>query len=130
MSKKINSKSVANKKKKIVKKSNTKKEAPASKKNLRISDEDIFKRSSEILSRSNSDGSIAMIRVDSDKNFYTLDGIAANVWQLLNGKNSLKKIKVKLSRQHTVDLDAISRDTDVLIKKLLSHSLIKIEKAK
>ena len=98
------------------------------KKAVKISDDSTYKRSVEILSRVNVDGSIAMIRLDSDKNFYTLDGIAAKIWQQFNGKNSLRSIKVKMSKDHNVELDVIGRDTNSLVKKLLSLNLIKLEK--
>lgn len=117
------------KKSRISKKALTEDSPRTQKKAFKTSDENIFMKSSEILSRANADGSIAIIRVDSDKNFYSLDGIAANVWQLLDGKKSLQKIKINLSQSHKVDLDAISRDTNALVKKLLTHNLIKLKKA-
>ena len=128
--KKKTRKPLSAKKKKIFKKTLSENTPQVQQKSFKTSDENIYMKSSEILSRANADGSIAIIRVDSDKNFYSLDGIAANVWQLLDGTKSLQKVKMKLSQSHGIDFDAISRDTNSLVKRLLTHNLIKLKKTK
>ncbi|MGZ3708528.1 MAG: hypothetical protein ACXWPM_06895, partial [Bdellovibrionota bacterium] len=46
-----------------------------------------------VLSRKNADGTIAIMRLENDEFFFTLDGIAAEIWGLIDGKRSFDKIE-------------------------------------
>ena len=94
-----------------------------------IADDAVFKIPRTILSRKNSDGSVSMIKLEKDKNFYTLDGFAAEVWGMLNGKQTLKQIKQKLIKKHAIIEDRFGKDVDDLIKRLIGLDLISVSKS-
>jgi hypothetical protein len=81
-------------------------------------------RAPDILARKNSDGSVAILRLDNDQHFFVIDGLAAEVWNGINGKSSLGSITKRIAAQHKPPVARFEADTRKLIKSLQKARLI------
>jgi hypothetical protein len=84
------------------------------------------KKSKDILIRKNSDGTITAMRLDNDRYFVRLDGIAAELWSMIDGRTSLEKIKEKIIQRHQPPLRRFESDVKRLMKNLVREKLLKI----
>lgn len=110
---------MATKKKAVAKKTAKKTKKPA-KNSLNL----VPKLPLEVLARKNFDGTISIMRLDNDEFFYSLDGVAAEAWQMFDGKTSCEKIAVKLAAKHKVSTSIVNRNMEQLIKRLHKEKLI------
>ena len=83
-------------------------------------------RSKAVLSRTNADGSVAIIRLDSDQYFFTLDGVSAELWNAINGKSNVAKIVEKMIDKHDLPAARFTKDVRKLISDLKKEGLIQI----
>lgn len=81
-------------------------------------------RSKQVLARTNSDGSVAIIRLDSDQYFFTLEGISAEVWNRINGKTSVSKITETMLKKHGYPGVRFTKDVLKLVSDLRKERLI------
>ena len=91
---------------------------------LRFTDEHVFGRNTMLISRRQADRSVALMKLDDVDKFYRLDGIAADLWLLIDGKKALRDIKEKLIKSHRPPLEQFRRDVQMLVVDLLKHGLI------
>jgi hypothetical protein len=84
----------------------------------------VLKRRKDILSRKDQDGTVAVLGLENEKFFHTLNGIAAEVWGLIDGKRSLGEIKKALIKKYDPPIDRFSKDVDKLIKDLKKEKLL------
>jgi hypothetical protein len=91
---------------------------------LAASDATVLQRHSEVLSRRNADGTVAMLRLDSDDSFYTIDGIAAEFWLLIDDKLSIGQIKEKLVKRFQPPAPRFDRDVQTLVSELVKEKLV------
>jgi hypothetical protein len=89
-----------------------------------LSDGFVPKKAQEILARKNFDGTVAIMHLENDEHFFTIDGIAADAWKLIDGKTSLSKIRAQLVKKHKPPLDRLAKDLRVLIKTLQKEKLL------
>ena len=80
--------------------------------------------SKQVLSRMNKDGSVAIIRLDSDQYFYTLDGVSAEVWSSMDGKKTLARIVASLIKKHGLPEERFVKDVNKLISDLRKERLL------
>ena len=90
--------------------------------NLR--DSRAFKISPKTLSRTNVDGSVAIMLADNDEFYFNLDGLAAETWNLLDGNRSIADVAKNLARRHKFDEPKLREDVAGLMKDLLDEDLI------
>ena len=81
-------------------------------------------RARDILARKNSDGSVAILRLDNDQHFFLIDGLAAEIWNGINGKTPLRAITKKIAGEHNPPVAKFESDTRKLIKSLQKAHLI------
>lgn len=81
-----------------------------------------------LLIRKDHKGSVAILNVENEENFYMIDGIAAEFWQMINGKKSLHQIKKALITKHRPPLQEFERELAKCLKKLETHELLFREK--
>jgi len=99
-----------------MKKNKTKKTLIDLKKIPRIEDDVIF--------RKNADKTVSMMRVDCDDHFFSVDGIAVDLWLSIDGKTSLEKIQKKLEGKHKPPTGKFQRDFIKMIGSLKKEKLI------
>ena len=80
----------------------------------------------DVLARKNADGTVAVMRLDNDECFFTIDGIAADVWLLIDGKSTLSSIKERLIKKHSVPVQRFEKDFANFIKQLKKEKLIEL----
>lgn len=83
-------------------------------------------RVERVFSRKNADGSITVINVYNDEYFLTLDRLAAEFWNQIDGKRTLKGILQKMVIEHDPPVARFCRDVDKLIRRLMDEKLIKL----
>lgn len=81
-------------------------------------------RSPDVLARRAQDGVISVLRLDDDRYFYQIDGIAAEFWQLMNGKRTLEQIKRKLILKHKPPLARFEQSVTRFLADLRREKLI------
>lgn len=106
-------------------KKSAKPSAAKAKSSVTFSEATVLKRNSDVLARRNTDGTIAVLRLDSDDSFYTIDGIAAEFWSLIDDKASIEEIKDKLAKRYRPPAERFSRDVKSLVNELLREKLIR-----
>ena len=83
----------------------------------------VFKKSENIVSREIGDEVILVpIRQNSGDldNIYTLNDVAAAIWQRLNGKNTLEDIKNQIAEEYEVAAEEAEKDIIELCTQLES----------
>ncbi len=67
---------------------------------------------------------MAIMRLEDDEFFFVLDGIAAEFWNLIDGKTSLSKIKKKVSDKHEPPVTKFEKDVAKLVTDLKKEKLV------
>ncbi len=78
----------------------------------------VFKKNPDIITRTIEDETILMplYKTSNEINcIYTLNDVAARVWELIDGKSSLTQIKSKLR----IEFDSTEKETDEELNKFL-----------
>ena len=84
----------------------------------------ILMKEKNTLSRKNSDGTVAIMNLNNDQYFFTLDGIAAELWMRIDNKSTLEKISAELIKKYSPPLPKFHRDVTKLIQGLRKEKLI------
>ncbi len=80
---------------------------------------------SEIVFRTNKDGTVVVMKMDNDDKFYKITGVAAEMWHQF-GKNdkSLEVIIAELSETYNIPRDQILSDAKDFLEKISNLKLI------
>ncbi|MBI3557785.1 MAG: PqqD family protein [Deltaproteobacteria bacterium] len=100
------------------------KKAPRKKADKPVGDA-TFQRAKDVLSRRNVDGTVAIMRLADDQHFFTIEGVAAEVWLMIDGQASINQIKETIMRKHKPSEARLDRNLSKLIKGLLKEKLIR-----
>jgi hypothetical protein len=84
----------------------------------------VFTISEDIVCRNNDDGTIVVMNLDNSDAFFKIDGIAAEVFQLINSKRSFSKIVDTIHDAYEYDKERILSDTSNLLSQLLAKNII------
>ena len=77
-----------------------------------------------VFSKTNADGSVSIMHLEQDEYYFSLDGISAEVWNLLDSKTSVKNIIKKL-RMKRPELPArLNEDVISLMQSLFIEDLL------
>lgn len=77
-----------------------------------------------IVSRSNQDGTVIIMRMDEGNTFFKINGVAAQVWKELSCKKNINQIMTELIATYNAPQDKIKSDVENFIKTLLTKDLI------
>jgi hypothetical protein len=80
----------------------------------------------DLLARKNTDGSLAIMRLDNDESFFILDGIAAEFWAMIDGNSPISTLKQQLVRKHQPPVVEFDRDVARLVTELKKERLVRI----
>ena len=68
-----------------------------------------------------------MVIMDTQsENYFGLDTIGTQMWQILVENNSLENLKIKILEMYDVDEKVLTHDIEIFISKLLKNKLITI----
>lgn len=85
------------------------------------------RRLPDVLVRNNPDGSVLIMKLDMSRYFFSLDGIGAEVWKMINNKNSLADIEKKMIQKFDPPVARFRKDLQDLLRKLVRDRLISID---
>jgi hypothetical protein len=85
---------------------------------------EVLKIDKDVLTRKNGDGSVAVMRLDNDEYFFTCDGLAAEIWNAIDGRSSIEAIQVKLQKKYSPPQARFKKDLTNLIRKLKKERLV------
>ena len=88
---------------------------------------DVPKKVGNLVSRTNEDGTVAVMSLELDDSIYSIDGVAAEVWDLIDGKRSIDQICRILLRKHSVSEERLRKDAGKLITSLRAARLIEVK---
>lgn len=64
------------------------------------------------------------MKLDDDRYFFRLKGLAAEIWTSLNGRTSYEAIKEKLIKKHNPPRSRFEKDAETLLKRLKKEGLV------
>ena len=82
-------------------------------------------KADDVLVRKNPDQTLSILKIEDEENFYTLDGIAAELYSMIDGTRTLDQIKKQLMEKHSPPKAKFTKDVDQLVKQLKKAQLIK-----
>jgi len=82
------------------------------------------KKAKEVLSRQNPDGTVSVLHLDNEDNVFSIDGIAIEVWTMINGRTSLKTIQTILEEKYSAPSKQITRDLKSFMGQLSKEKLL------
>lgn len=85
----------------------------------------IYPVSELIVSKRDSKGINLLVGLDDSQNFFKIDGIASDVWDLLLEAKTLNEIIIHVNEQYPDHLEQIKKDVEQLIHQLLELKVIK-----
>jgi hypothetical protein len=78
-----------------------------------------------IISRTNQDGTVIIMKMDEGNTFFKINGVAAEVWKELSGKKEINQIMSELINSYNASEEQIENDVKEFVKTLLTKDLIK-----
>ncbi len=108
--------------KKVTKKTTPKKTSKS--KNMNAAT--VLKPAGEVLCRKNPDGGVSILHLGQDDVFYALDGVSAEFWSLLNGRDSIASITDRLKKKYNPPAGQIEKDVKKLVEDLMKEELVSI----
>lgn len=81
-----------------------------------------YETSSDIVTRRKESGEFLIVGLNDDDHYFSIDGIAADVWEGLEKKEKLDKILAKLKKKYPKD--DVEKDVEKFIKSLIKNKLI------
>lgn len=84
-----------------------------------------YKVSEDVVSRTNQDGTVIVMKMDEGNSFFKIDGIAAEVWRDLAQDKTLPTIISSIAQDYDAPVEKIQSDVSSLMEKLLAKNLIK-----
>lgn len=89
-----------------------------------VDEKAVFDVSRDIVSRKNQDGTVVLMRMDDSELFYKIDGIAAEVFALIDGKKNVLSIASEVLSNHPGNEERLPKDIDSFFKKLVDMKMI------
>lgn len=88
----------------------------------------VYKKNKDVVTR-DIDGELfllPLIRTREEINaLFTLSGVGPQIWEMIDGKRSLKNIKDKLADEYDIPAETIEKDLEAFIKDAREINIIK-----
>jgi hypothetical protein len=98
----------------------TKTKSPAAR---RPASDPVLRRAPQVIARKNADGTVGVMRLEDESHYFVLDKIAAEFWEMINGKRTLGAIRDALAKRHRPP-PRFERDVDQLVQQLKKNRLL------
>jgi hypothetical protein len=77
-----------------------------------------------IVSRTNQDGTVIIMKMDEGNTFFKINGVAAEVWKELSTKKNINQIAAEIVNTYDASEKTIETDIKNFVETLLSKELI------
>lgn len=77
-----------------------------------------------IVSRSNQDGTVILMKMDESNTFFKINGVAAEVWKELSTKKHINQIATEIMDNYDASAEKITTDIKQFVETLLAKDLI------
>ncbi len=77
-----------------------------------------------VVSRSNQDGTVILMKMDEGNTFFKINGVAAQVWKELAAKKDINEIVSGIVNEYDSPADKIMTDVKDFVGTLLAKDLI------
>ncbi len=95
---------------------------------MHISTSEKIQLNKEAIFRINTDGTVVVMKMDDDNNFFKITGLAASIWKSLSEEDkSLDEIAFQVTNEYDVSIDQARLDSEEFIKKLVQLDLAKLQ---
>ena len=78
-----------------------------------------------IVSRSNQDGTVILMKMDESNTFFKINGVAAIVWRELTNKKDINEIVLNVVETYNAPKEKIISDIKDFVETLLTKDLVK-----
>ena len=96
----------------------------AKQKLIALSLESKLKQSSAALTRANQDGTVSVLDLNNDDVFFSIDGLAAEVWNQMDGKQSLEAILSKIAKSQKIEMRLLEKECMKFVTQLKEQNLL------
>jgi hypothetical protein len=90
---------------------------------IQITDDSKFQKHEDVVSRKNANDIVVLMKMDDSSSFFKINGVAAEVWELIDGGMSVKEVVDKLSIEYNVTREQLQSDVNGLLTNLLEKEL-------
>ena len=90
---------------------------------IQINDDSKFQKHEDVVSRKNANDVIVLMKMDDSSSFFKINGVAAEVWELIESGLTVKEVLIKLSADYDVSEDQLKSDINDLLTNLLEKDL-------
>ncbi|CBW27888.1 hypothetical protein BMS_3131 [Halobacteriovorax marinus SJ] len=77
----------------------------------------------DVVSRKNANDIIVLMKMDDSSSFFKINGVAAEVWDLLSDGKSVKEVLDQLEGEYNVTREVLLGDVSKLITQLVDKNL-------
>ena len=95
-------------------------------KNLKIEESHLPKISEHTIYKQNRDGSYSVLKISDEDTYFTIEGPAARIWKLMNGKRSIQSLIRLVASTNQISTREASLHLKKFIKTLLKEGLVTI----
>lgn len=89
-----------------------------------VDEKSVFEVAKDIVSRRNQDGTVVLMRMDDSELFYKIDGIAAEIFGLIDGKKNFAAIVDCTFKNHPGHEERLHKDIESFFTKLTDMKMI------
>jgi len=90
---------------------------------IQITDDSKFQKHEDVVSRKNANDIVVLMKMDDSSSFFKINGVAAEVWELIDNGMSVKEVVDKLSIEYNVTKEQLQSDVNGLLTTLLEKEL-------
>ena len=83
----------------------------------------VFSLSSEVIRRKNTNGSVVVMSIVNEEQFYKVTGVAAEIFELLDGVTPIGEILTKATANYEVSEKQVYQDSEKFLQKLVELHL-------
>lgn len=96
----------------------------------KILDQSVLIQADSLLAKKNRDGTVTILNFEDDpESCYNVDGVAAELWLLIDGKRTFSKIKSLLLSRYDVSSSRLDKDLAKLIGRFFSLRLLALKES-
>ena len=92
-----------------------------------FSQSSLFKLSPDVFVRKNPDGSIIVMSTTSEEDkFFRITGVAADIFDKIDGQTPIAKIVENVKSQYEVKVEKIAADAEPFLEKLIKFNIVTV----
>jgi hypothetical protein len=91
--------------------------------NIQINDDSKFSKHEDVVSRKNANDIVVLMKMDDSSSFFKINGVAAEVWELIDSGMSVGEVVAKITSEYDVSEEQLKKDINGLLTSLLEKEL-------